>query len=156
MGYTSTMKENRIAIGIVIGLFVIVGIAFGLYRHALQNEAALLTFTIDKENKQFVVTGTNLVGVDVLIMPTGTNVAASAESKLTTMNLEGKTKGTQKWVAHVPTQQFLATSIFVRAYDDHENTVGTKSLPYTGATEIYNALKEFWPAPVATSTTKKR
>lgn len=146
------MRENKIAFGLIILVIIIVAIAIGLYAYALGNKPQLLDVTINSETQSFVVKGKKLSSVDIWIVPTGTSITEKDHQKLTTMNLTNKGEADQIWTAHVPTQQFLATSIYIKGYDENNKEVATKTLPYTGATEIYNAFSAFWAPTKATST----
>lgn len=146
------MKENKIAFGLIILVIIVIAIAVGLYAYSVKTKPQLLDVSINTESQSFVVTGKRLSEVDIWMVPTGTNITEADHQKLTSMNLTTTDDNNQIWTAHVPVQQFLATSVYIRAYDKQGTVVGTKALPYSGATEIYNVFNQFWaPVPPKTS-----
>ncbi len=149
------MRENKIAFGFVIGVILVIVAALSLYTYALHSTPQLMDASINTGIQAFEVVGRKLAKVEVWIIPTGTSIKESDYQKLTTMELISGTDKNQTWSAHVPVQPFLATSIFVRAYDARGKEVGKKTYPYNGATEIYNAFSQFWTDSLEKATTTR-
>ena len=149
------MKENKIALWLIVLVIIIIAIALGLYSYAFGTKSQLIDASVHSETKSFVVIGKRLSSVDVMIIPTGTNITEKDHQKLTSMILTKGDENDQEWTAHLPTQQFLAAGIYVKAYDSNKKEIGRKTLPYTGATEIYNMFSPFWATtPAVASSTK--
>ncbi|MDQ3076482.1 MAG: hypothetical protein M3Q63_00285 [bacterium] len=149
------MRENKIAFGFVIGVILVIVAALSLYTYALHTTPQLLDTTINTNTQSFEALGRKLTKVEVWIIPTGSSITESDYQKLTSMELKSGTDKNQIWTAHVPVQPFLATSIFIRAYDSRGKEVGKKTYPYNGATEIYNAFNQFWTAGLEKATTTR-
>jgi hypothetical protein len=133
------LKEHRIIITIVaIILILVVGIfAFAEYSSRMKGE--MTSFTVSLQDG-FVVKGKQLSNVEVWIVPTGTNIQLEDHQLLMTLNLENHDNDHQIWTGKIPLQPVLAAQIYVQGFDNNDRLVGQLSLPYNGATEIYNAL----------------
>ncbi|QEE27263.1 hypothetical protein FTW19_04105 [Terriglobus albidus] len=100
-----------------------------------KDSGRLHQFKIEKPN--FVVTGTHLSRVEIWSWPTGTGITEpTLVGKATLTTAPGKH---EKWVLRIP-PDLLSTEIFATVFDSTGNEIGKKSLPYQGATALYEAL----------------
>ncbi len=98
----------------------------------------LVSFEVSRPN--LVAVGRNLSKVEIWAVPTGTGITPQDYSLLGEASSSTSASGQQNWIFPIPQNPILATEIFARGFDLQGNKVGDKSLPLTGATEIYNAL----------------
>jgi hypothetical protein len=85
----------------------------------------------------FLVDGANLSKVEVWFWPTGTGITKPA--LVGTANRATGPGEHEKWVLRIPAD-LLAVEIFATAFDKTGNVIGKKSLPYKGASALYDAL----------------
>lgn len=85
----------------------------------------------------FLVDGANLGKVEVWYWPTGTGITKPA--LLGTARRITVPGEHERWVLQIPSD-LLAVEIFATAFDKAGNVIGKKSLPYKGASAIYDAL----------------
>jgi len=128
---------------------ILVGILAGLYFDQKTKEIdnviksidatpALVSFEIAKPD--FVVKGSNLSKVEIWAVPTGTGITEADYSLIGTAQRTNEAGDSEVWTLPIPVQQILATNIFARGFDGSGNQVGQISLPYNGASDIYDAL----------------
>jgi|SRR5712691_6179442 len=65
---------------------------------------------------------------------------ALAQPPKPTAKRRGVAGKNEVWVFPIPPQPVLATNIFATGFDTDGNAVGTKSLRYNGATDLYEGL----------------
>ena len=92
---------------------------------------------------RIVICGAYLSKVEVWVVPTGTGIT-SDEFKLLG-NAERTTPGghNEVWVLRIPsckTDPLSATEVFVKGFSANGDLVGSKSLPYRGPGELYEAF----------------
>ncbi len=96
--------------------------------------------TIEVKRPNIVVRGANLAKVEIWAIPTGTEITPDMYALLGTAKRRSVAGKNEVWVFPIPPQPVLATNIFATGFDTDGNAVGTKSLPYNGATDLYEAL----------------
>ncbi|MDQ5957952.1 MAG: hypothetical protein QG665_293 [Patescibacteria group bacterium] len=99
----------------------------------------LLTFNFDPIGRKFVAEGQDLSVIEIKAIPTGTEVSAKDHQNLGEMTI-AEEKDKQLWVAEVPKSPLAVSEIYAVAFDEQNNQVGKLSLPFTGATDIYDNL----------------
>jgi len=100
---------------------------------------AILSFTVERPD--FVVHGTDLSRVEIWVVPTGTGITEADYQKLGDAALSGTdTNGIKTWTLAIPQEEFLATDILARGFDENGETLSDVSLGITGATEIHDEL----------------
>jgi hypothetical protein len=105
--------------------------------HETKHASKLYDFKIIKPN--LLVDGANLSKVEVWFWSTGTEITKPAPIGTAT-RITGPGKH-EKWVLRIP-PGLLAVEIFATAFDEAGNVIGKKSLPYRGASALYEALYE--------------
>jgi len=103
-----------------------------------QKEGQLTSFDVQKPN--LTALGRNLSKVEIWLIPAGTGITEEYYSLLGSASLASASGENQVWIFPIPENPMLATGIFARGFDLQGNKVGDEFLPYTGATDIYNAL----------------
>ena len=132
-------ERKIIRILAVIIILLLVG-AFALYNYSAHNVKPSITgFRVDKA-QGFVVTARRLARAEVWMIPIGTDIRESDHSLLTALILNGHDTDSQTWVAAIPQVPVTATKIYAVGYNDQNQEVGRIALPYTGATDIFNAI----------------
>jgi hypothetical protein len=84
----------------------------------------------------FVIHGTNLSSVEIWISPTGTGLQPS---RIGFAHLTTRAGRHETWKLAIP-QDLLATEIFAIAYDKAHVELGRHSLPFKGASALFEAL----------------
>jgi hypothetical protein len=95
--------------------------------------------TVEVQRPNIVVRGANLAKVEIWAVPTGTQITPDMYALLGTAKRRGVAGNHEIWVFPIP-EPMLATGIFAKGFDAKGNAVGTKPLPYYGATDLYEAL----------------
>lgn len=96
---------------------------------------------VSVQNNSFVVKGRNLNQVEVWAVPSGTDIGQEAYQKIGDATPSQATTSTdQTWTLAVPSSPMLITQLFARGYGENGISTGDVFFPYTGATEIYQAL----------------
>jgi len=102
---------------------------------AIKEAGRLHRFKIKKPN--FVVDGAHLSRVEVWSWPTGTGIT---KPELVGRAIRITAPGEhEKWVLRIP-PDLLSTEILATAFDSAGNEMEKKSLPYKGASVLYEAL----------------
>lgn len=109
--------------------------ARAIHARERENPGKLYGFEVAKPN--FLVDGANLSKVEVWFWPTGTGITKAAFIG-TARRITGPGVH-EKWVLRIP-PDLLAVEIFATAFDKAGNIIGKKSLPYTGASALCDAL----------------
>jgi hypothetical protein len=157
----------KTVIGVLVGLLLI-GLLLGLGVYAYNNvvisgatpdqsqspdtaaAATINTFSVQKPD--FVVNGSELSKVEIWAVPTGSGVTESNYELLGSATLQSDSDPTaQVWTLPIPAAPVLATAIFAKGFDANGAAAANLSLPYNGATEIYDAV---WGIP-STATSSK-
>jgi len=137
------MKNRTILFAFsIVAILVLAAVAYIIfvpgYRHATMKGELSSIFV----QSPFIVTdGANLSRVEVWVVPTGTEVSEAIFSHVGDATLfSSGDDGSQVWHFSIPSGPILATSLFVKGYDLQGGVVGSLSLPYVGASDLYNAL----------------
>lgn len=96
----------------------------------------ITSFGVEKPN--FVVYGKNLSKVEIWGVPSGTGVGEDSYYMLAEAKIENESSVSQKWVAKIPSEPQLLTSVFVKGTSTSGESL-FKDLNVSGASEI-NAL----------------
>lgn len=109
--------------------------SYQVHSASAKDSGQLHQFRIEKPD--FVVDGAHLSKVEVWCWPTGTGITKpELVGKAIRTTASGKH---EKWVLRIP-PDLLSTEIFATVFDGAGNEIGKKSLPYKGATALYEAL----------------
>src|SRR6266478_6609017 len=112
-------------------------LAFGLHGFSqLPHQRAIIRSTGVKR-PNIVVRGENLSKVEVWAVPTGTGITPDEYTLLGTAIRRNAAGQNEVWAFPIPLGPLSATAIFAKGFDAGGKLVGTKSLPYQGATQIY-------------------
>ncbi len=136
---------NMKTLFVVLVIFaVILGGAWAVYwkwssdMEVEEVHAELIDFKV--ERPYFIATAKGLTSLEIIGMPTGTGIGEADQVSIGKAMLERtESDGTERWVLPIPSQPLLVSEITAKGIRNNA-PVGTKSLPYVGATEIYNAL----------------
>lgn len=101
-------------------------------------------YGVQVSGRKIVIHGGNLSKVEVWAVPSGTGITPDMSVVVGTAT-RNKAGPKQVWLLSLEpcpldAKAISATEVFVKAYDSHGRVVATKSLPYQGATEVYNGL----------------
>lgn len=96
----------------------------------------ITSFGVEKPN--FVIYGKNLSKVEIWGVPSGAGVGEDSYYMLAEAKLESQSSVSQKWVAKIPSEPQLLTSVFVKGMSTGGESL-FKDLNVSGASEI-NAL----------------
>jgi hypothetical protein len=99
--------------------------------------------SVKVKRPNIVVRGRYLSKVEVWAVPTGTGITENEYTLLGEARRTSAAGSNEAWVFPLDCKgetRLLATEIFVGGFDSHGKGVGSKSLPYKGATEVYEAL----------------
>ena len=121
-------------------LLIFLLLAFGLHSFSQPSHQRSVIRSIGIKRPNIVVRGANLSKVEVWEIPTGTGITPDEYTLLGTANRLNSAGQNEVWVFPIPSRPLSATDIFVKGFDAEGKSVGTKSLPYLGATQIYDAL----------------
>jgi hypothetical protein len=94
--------------------------------------------SVQVKRPNIVIRGAYLSKVEVWAFPTGTEITES--ELLGNANRANPAGHNEMWVFPIPCEEFLATEVYVAAFSEKGDVVGHKSLPYKGASELYEAL----------------
>jgi hypothetical protein len=120
-------------------VFLLAALASNPTRAKLQNRAELGAIAVKRPN--IVVRGAYLKKVEIWVVPTGTGI--SPEGGLVGNARRSNGAGRKEiWLFPISCESPLipSTEVFVKAFDVKGNQVGRKSLPYSGASDIAQAL----------------
>jgi hypothetical protein len=96
--------------------------------------------SIEVKRPKIVVRGSHLSSVEFWSIPTGTGITPHQYMRLGNATLGSSAGWNELWLFAIPSEPISATEIFARGLDARKRVVGQKSLPYTGASPIYDAL----------------
>ena len=141
----NTMSKKSITIVIIV-LLALGGLFYWMYQRASlddtplvsENESSVDSFDVVQPN--LILRGKHLASVEVFAVPTGTNVSESDYISLGKMILAGPPSDTEVWTLPIPETPLLVTEIFAVAQSKNGVIIPKKSLPFLGATELYEAL----------------
>jgi len=88
------------------------------------------------------IRGAYLGKVEVWAVPTGTGITPDEYALVGTATRQAAAGQNETWLFPIDCTSPLipSTEVFVKAFDQTGKAVGTKSLPYSGASEISDAL----------------
>ena len=93
---------------------------------------------------QIVIRGAYLSKVEVWAVPTGTGITSEEFVLLGNAERANPAGNNEVWVFRIRScktdTRLLATEVFVTGFSEKGDVVGRKSLPYRGASELYEAL----------------
>lgn len=92
------------------------------------------------ERPNFIIETKDMSEVEVLALPTGTEVTSDEAVSLGRPTYVSENNGLQLWTLAIPTEPMLFTHIFVRGFDRRDVAVEEFQMKEVGATEIYNLL----------------
>lgn len=150
--------------GILIGVAAIASLLWlGIYAYnninisgvpisTQQQPGAVTAFLVARPN--FIVDGSELSRVEIWAVPVSSKEISESDYQLignAMLQSGAEDPLIQIWTLPIPKESIAATEIFAKGFDMKGEFVGQMSLPYLGATQIFNAI---WsgPAPVATSS----
>jgi len=99
-----------------------------------------LISSVEVKRPYIIIGGSYLGKIEVWAVPTGTGITPDEYALLGHARRRTAAGQSEEWVFEVDCASLLATQVFVTAFDRKGKTVGIKPLPYTGATEINDAL----------------
>ncbi len=115
-------------------------LAFGLHSLSEPSHQRSIIRSIGVKRPNIVVRGANLSRVEVWEIPTGTGITPDEYTFLGTANRLNAAGQNEVWVFPIPSGPLSTTDIFAKGFDAEGKSVGTKSLAYLGATQVYDAL----------------
>jgi len=118
---------------------LLVGLAISSTTARQQKQAELRAITVKRPN--IIVRGSYLGRVEVWAVPTGTGI--SPEGGLVGNAKRSNAAGEKEtWLFRIACESPLipSTEVFVKAFDMNGDQVGRKALPYSGASDIAQAL----------------
>ena len=124
-------------------------LAFGLHGLCQPSHQRSIIRSIVVKRPNIVVHGANLSKVEVWAVPTGTGITPDEYTLLGTANHRNAAGEDEVWVFPIPSDPLSATEIFATGFDATGKSVSIKSLPYRGASQIYDVL---WVTNRITST----
>ncbi len=96
---------------------------------------------IQIQQRNIVVRGAYLTKVEVWSVPTGTGITPNEHVLLGNATRTNAAGSKELWVFPIPPcDTFLATEVFAKGFDSEGTLIGKKSLPYTGASAVHDAL----------------
>jgi hypothetical protein len=100
---------------------------------------------LEVKQANVVIHGANLSKVELWAVPTGTGVTPDMAVMVGSATRSSTAGSKEIWLfslepCPLDAKAISATEVFVTAYDSHGKVVGTKSLPYYGATDVYEGL----------------
>lgn len=133
--YTGPMRKAKI-------LYFLLSLLISL--SSAQTAGKPKLYRVEVTKQKIVIYGGNLSKVEVWAVPSGTGITPDMSvvvGSATRSNAGPK----QVWLfslepCPLDAKGINATEVFVKAYDSHAKVVATKSLPYQGATEVYEGL----------------
>jgi hypothetical protein len=123
----------------VLKVLLLVGLAPSFGNAQPQKHSEIRAIAVKRPN--IMVRGSYLSKVEIWAVPTGTGISAEGGlvGKATRSNAAGEK---EIWLFPIVCDSPLipSTEVFVKAFDVKGNQVGRKSLPYSGAGDIAQAL----------------
>ena len=119
--------------------FCLIGVGTTLAAPAAKR--ALLR-SVEVKRPDIIMRGAYLGRVEVWAVPTGTGITPDEYTLVGRATRKTPAGRNETWLFPIDcaSTSLLATEVFVKAFDQTGKNVGTKSLPYSGATEINDAL----------------
>ena len=105
--------------------------------------ARITSFKLERPN--LVVRGSYLSRVEICGVPSGTEIRGDECDPLGDAHRTTDAGKNERWVrslSPIPIDGWSVTEVYARAYYAHGRPVGSKSLPYSGVSEVNDAL---WP-----------
>ena len=134
-GYYSPVR-NTFTIGLLLTAVMAAAAAPQLNQSELR--------TVQVKRPRIVIRGAYLSKVEVWAVPTGTGITPKEFMLLGNADRANPAGHNEMWVFRIPScktnARLLATEVFVTGFGDKGDVVGSKSLPYTGASELHEAL----------------
>lgn len=100
--------------------------------------------TVQISRPHIIIRGAYLSRVEIWAIPTGTGITPEEFVLLGNAHRANQAGNHEIWIFPTPscdTDRFLlATEVFAKGFSDNGDVIGTKSLPYRGATEVHEAL----------------
>ena len=96
--------------------------------------------SVEAQRPDIVIHGSYLAKIQVWAVPTGTGITPDEYVLIGHARRQTAAGQNERWFFEVDCGSLLATQVFVTAFDKKGRPVGTKSLPFTGASEINDAL----------------
>jgi hypothetical protein len=115
-------------------------LALGLHSFSQPSHQHAIIRSTGVKRPNIVVRGENLSKVEVWAVPTGTGITPDEYTLLGTAIRRNAAGQNEVWLFPIPLGPLSATAIFAKGFDADGKLVGTKSLPYQDATQIYAAL----------------
>lgn len=119
---------------------ICVFLAFALDALAQPPKLHITIRSVEVKRPNILVRGANLAKVEIWAAPTGTQVTPEMYLRLGTAKRLGAAGNNELWVFPIPPEPFSAAGIFAKGFDANGKAVVTKSLPYYGASDLYEAL----------------
>lgn len=145
---------GALAIGLLLWLGIYaynnIVISAGIPISTRQDQPGKVTaFLVARPN--FVVDGANLGKVEIWAVPASVTEIFESDYKLlgNAVLQPGGDPSIQIWTLSIPAAPVAAIEIFAKGFDLKGGFVGQISLPYLGATQIFNAV---WSGPVPDAT----
>jgi len=100
---------------------------------------------VEVNRPNVVIHGANLSKVELWAMPSGTGITPDMAVVVGSATRSSKAGSKEVWLfslepCSLDEKGISATEVFVKAFDRHGKVVATKSLPYQGASEVYEGL----------------
>ena len=100
--------------------------------------------TVQVRRPNIVISGANLSRVELWAVPTGTGITPDEYVLLGTAKRTNTAGSQEIWVFPIPPcksdTRLLATEVFAKGFSANGDAIGTKSLPYSGASAVDEAL----------------
>jgi hypothetical protein len=121
-------------------LLILSVLAFGLNGLSQPSHRGARIRSAGVRRPNIVVRGAYLSKVVIWAIPTGTGIKPEEYILLGTANRRDAAGQKEVWVFPIPSGPLSVTDIFAKGFDAEGKLVGTKLLPYQGASQIYDAL----------------
>src|ERR1700741_2133191 len=114
------MSRTARIIIILVAVLAVAGIVYAVSQpHEYPRMDAFVV-----EGNDLVLTANALSKVEVVAIPTGTEITPAQYMLLGTASLEQEDNDSERWASPVPAEPVLATEIFARGYDKDNKEVG--------------------------------
>ena len=134
------MCDLRMRNAMIISMFV----AVGLWALAAPATRHPQLRRIQVRRPNIVIRGAYLGKVEVWAVPTGTEITPDEYVLLGNARRKTAAGSKEVWLFPIPScatdTRLSATEIFVKGLDTKGTVIATKSLPYSGASDVYRAL----------------
>jgi len=121
---------------------LLLGLAFESIAASATSHPRLRTIEIRRPN--VVIRGAYLHKVEVWAIPRGRGITPDEYVVLGSAQRSNAAGPKEIWLFPIPPcateTRLLATGIFAKAFDKEGTVIGTKSLPYNGASAVHKAL----------------